>query len=252
MITKVKQIFGGFDPLHPRVHWDGPVEEPELRMADDLTGIFARRGCVGSGPLYAMFRDLAKSPADRWWLKKNGLRYDITVIPPRTICGEFVKTKGHYHPKNAAGCGFPEIYEVLEGKAHYILQREDATDVVLVEAAAGEVVVVPPGYGHVTINPAKDRILHMANIVSGRFFSDYSKYVAKKGAMYYEMADGSWVKNTAYGKIPALRKVNAGRVRTGQAGFTSPIYDLVEKHRPVLGFLNNPEQFPEIIDMTSP
>lgn len=252
MITKVKEIFGGFDPVHPRVHWNGPVDEPELRMADDLKGIFARRGCVGSGPLYAMFRDLARSPADRWWLKENCLRYDITVIPPRTICGEYVKTKGHYHPKNAEGYGYPEIYEVLEGTAHYILQREDLTDVVLVEAVTGDVVVVPPGYGHVTINPTSSQILHMANMVSGRFASDYSRYVERKGAAYYEMADGSWVKNRAYGKVPPLRKVSAGRVRTGMAGFTSPIYKLVEQRRPVLAFLNNPEKFGDISSLAYP
>jgi glucose-6-phosphate isomerase, archaeal len=246
MRAKVREIFGTFDPAHPRVHWDGPVEEPELRMADDLKGIYARMGCFGSGPLYAMFRDLARTPADRWWLKEMGLRYDITVIPPRKICGEFVKTKGHYHPANPAGHGFPEIYEVLEGRAHYLLQREDMTDVVLVDAEAGDVVVVPPGYGHVTINPTMDQTLHMANIVSGRFASDYRKYIAMKGAAYYEMADGSFVKNRAYGRVLPLRRVNAGRVHTTKAGITFPLYHLIEQRKPVLAFLNTPEQFPEL------
>lgn len=252
MRAKVREIFGGFDPVHPRVHWDGPIEEPELRMADDLKGIFARERCAASGPLYAMFRDLARSPADRWWMKENCLRYDITVIPPRVICGEFIKTKGHYHPKNTAGRGFPEIYEVLEGTAHYLLQREDLTDVVLVTAKAGDVVIVPPGYGHVTINPTTNQILHMANIVSGGFASDYSKYVTGKGAAYFEMADGSWVKNRAYGKVPPLRCVEARHVRTGKAGFTSPLYRLIEQRRPVLGFLHYPERFPDIAGLAYP
>jgi len=248
MITKVEEIFGRFDPAHLRVHWEGPIAEPELRMTDDLKGIFARKGCTASGPLYAMFRDLAKSAADRWWLKENGLRYDITVIPPRIIWGEFVKTKGHYHPKNEAGRGFPEVYEVLEGTAHYLLQREDMTDVVLVVATAGDVVVVPPGYGHVTINPATDRVLHMANIVSARFTSDYSKYVHKKGAAYYEMADGSWVKNRAYEKVARLRRVEAGRVPTMVKGLTSPLYRLIARRDPVLEFLNYPEKFSFSLD----
>lgn len=248
MITKVEEIFGRFDPAHPRVYWDGPIQEPELRMADDLKGIFARMDCSASGPLYAMFRDLAKSAADRWWLEQNDLRYDITVIPPRIICGEFVKTKGHYHPKNEAGRGFPEVYEVLKGTAHYLLQREDTTDVVLVVATSGEVVIVPPGYGHVTINPTTDQTLHMANIVSSRFASDYSKYVNKKGAAYYEMADGSWVKNRAYKKGAPLRRVEAGRVRTGITGLTSPLYRLIARRDPVLEFLNHPEKFSVALD----
>jgi glucose-6-phosphate isomerase len=252
MNNKVQEIFKHFDPAHPRVHWDGPVQEPELRMGGDLTGIFARPGCTGSGPLYAMFRDLAKSAADRWWLREKHLRYDITVIPPRIICGEFVKTKGHYHPKNRAGQGYPEIYEVLEGTAHYLLQREDTTDVVLVEAVAGDVVVVPPGYGHVTINPTTSQVLHMANLVSARFASDYSGYVKMKGAAYYEMADGLLVKNRAYGRVPPLRRVRAGRIRTGRAGFVFPLYRRVEQRDPVLAFLNHPERFPDTGELAFP
>jgi glucose-6-phosphate isomerase, archaeal len=252
MRAKVREIFGTFDPVHPHVHWDGPVEEPELRMAGDLKGIYARKGCCGSGPLYAMFRNLARSPADRWWLNEMGLRYDITVVPPRKICGEFVKTKGHYHPANPAGHGYPEIYEVLEGRAHYLLQREDLTDAVLVEAEAGDVVVVPPEYGHVTINPTSGQTLHMANIVSGIFASDYQKYVEGRGAVYYEMADGSFVKNPAYGRVPPLRRVAAGQVRTRKTGITFPLYHLIEQRRPVLGFLNCPEQFPEVAEQAYP
>jgi glucose-6-phosphate isomerase, archaeal len=252
MKESCKKIFGRAFLPHYRLHWDGPVQEPELRMADDLNGIFARRGCVASGPLYAMFRDLVRSAADRWWLKENGLRYDITVIPPRVICGEFVKTKGHYHTANKAGHGFPEIYEVLEGTAHYLLQREDLTDIVMVTARTGDVVVVPPGYGHVTINPTTDQTLHMANIVSSRFASDYRKYVEKKGAAYYEMEDGTIRKNRAYRKIPALREVEAGRVGTGKAGITSPLYRLIGQRSPVLGFLNNPEEFSGIASQAYP
>jgi glucose-6-phosphate isomerase len=246
MKAAVKKIFTPINPADLRVHWDGPVKEPELRMADDLNGIYAQEGCRASGPLYAMFRDLTKSEADRWWLEKNGLRYDITIIPPRIICSEFVKTKGHYHTLNKAGCGFPEIYEVLEGTAHYLLQREDLTDIVLVTAKAGDVVVIPPGYGHVTINPTTSQTLHMANIVSSRFSSDYRKYVEMKGAAYYEMADGSLVRNRSYGRIPPLRKVDAGMLNTRKAGITFPLYRLIEQHRPILDFLNYPEKFPTI------
>ena len=59
--------------------------------------------CECSGPLYFMYRDLAKSDADWNWLHHHQLRYDLTVIPSRDLCGEWVKTKGHYHPKNPAG-----------------------------------------------------------------------------------------------------------------------------------------------------
>jgi glucose-6-phosphate isomerase len=235
-----------------RLYWDGPVPEPQFRMAEDLAGIWARERCTAKGKIYAMYRDLAQSPADRWWLKNSGLRYDITVIPPAVICGELVKTKGHFHPQNEAGHGYPEIYTVLAGHAHYLIQREDRTDAALIDARAGDVVVVPPGYGHVTINPSADETLHMANIVSARFASNYTQYVGRHGAMYYEMADGSLIKNRSWGRVPPLRMVTARRIRTGKAGLTFPLYDLIRKRSPQLTFLNNPEKVPEIGDLAFP
>ena len=70
----------------------------------------------------------------------------------------------------------PEIYEVLAGEAHYLIQTRDCSDVVMISARAGDVVVVPSGYGHVTINPSKKDVLEMANIVSSRFTSNYEGY----------------------------------------------------------------------------
>jgi hypothetical protein len=46
---------------------------------------------------------------------------------------------------------------VLEGDAHYLLQRaqneERVDEAILVKATRGDKVIIPPNYGHVTINP---------------------------------------------------------------------------------------------------
>ena len=90
---------------------------------------------------------LPSRPEDRRWIEEQRIRFDITVIPPRDICGEYIKTKGHFHPLNSSGTGYPEIYEVLAGEAHYLIQTMDCSDVVLISACAGEIVIVPPGTG---------------------------------------------------------------------------------------------------------
>jgi len=41
----------------------------------------------------------------------------------------------------------------------------------------GDTVFIPPGYGHVTINPSDHRTLVMANVVSNAFLSEYRLYV---------------------------------------------------------------------------
>jgi glucose-6-phosphate isomerase len=228
------------------MQWKGFLPEPLVRDATELKCVLAKPACPVKGPLYYMYRDAALSAADRWWLKHSRLRYDITVIPPGDLCGEFVKTKGHYHPNNPSGTGYPEIYEVLGGKAHYLLQSRDLSDAVVVNACEGDVVVVPPGYGHVTINPAKGTALTMANIVSSAFESSYHDYENLRGAAYYEMNGGEFLKNPAYPKIPQLRVANAKNLPATEL-FPSPLYRLIERRDTILGFLNHPEQYGSVM-----
>jgi glucose-6-phosphate isomerase len=225
------------------VCWDGPLPTPSVRNAEDLFGVLANRSCASTGPVYYMYRALSRSDADRSWLTKQHLRFDITVIPPREICGEFIKTKGHYHPDNPSGTSYPEVYEVLAGTAHYLIQNRDCSDVVMIAASGGETVVIPPGYGHVTINPAENTVLQMANIVSTLFLSDYQGYEALHGAAYFEMVKEGFVKNPAYKKSSPLRFASVPRCAEVTGTIPVPLYDLVEQRAPVLEFLNRPEKY---------
>jgi glucose-6-phosphate isomerase len=186
-----------------------------------------------------MYRDLAVSEDDRAWLLAADLRYDRTSIPPGSLCGEYVKTKGHYHPKNPAGVGYPELYQVAAGEAHFLLQRENLADVVSVAARAGQVVIVPPGYGHVTINPGPEELV-IANLVSSQFTSEYRAYEALRGAAYYEFEGGRWMKNPAYHLVPPLRHVPPPDAPSLGIRHGKDIYDLVGREDR-LSFLNHPE-----------
>jgi len=131
----------------------------------------------------------------------EGLRYDITVIPPRMLGEEFVKTKGHEHLGN-----FGELYTVLKGKVIYLIQKfkkNQIIDVYAVKAKKGESVIVPPGYGHITINPASQE-LKEANWCSEKCKNIYDLYEKKQGACYYYTKSG-WIKNKNYKKISKLR-----------------------------------------------
>jgi glucose-6-phosphate isomerase, archaeal len=231
-----------YGSIRPR-SGSGSLAPPDVRTAEDLRNVLAVEGCNEAGPAYFMFRDVAESEGDSAWMAAAGLRFDITVIPPRTLCGEYIKTKGHYHPADPGGTGYPEIYEVLAGEAHYLIQTADCSDVVLIAAVAGDVVVVPSGYGHVTINPSKRSVLEMANIVSSRFTSDYHGYEDRHGAAYFEMESGEFVKNPAYPEPAALRLVKAQRISDVSGFMNDPLYQLIRDRAPVLGFLNFPEEY---------
>jgi glucose-6-phosphate isomerase, archaeal len=222
--------------------WEGELPQPAVRTVEEMRPVLFDPQCRCRDPLYFMYRDLARSPADWQWLHGHHLRYDLTVIPPRDLCGERVKTKGHYHPANPAGIGYPEIYEVLEGEAHYLLQSSALDDVVLIAAGTGDLVIIPPGYGHITINPSPEETLSMANIVSTAFESEYGEYEARHGAAYYELSDNRLVRNPAYPDVPPVRRLGASCQRGTQRICKGPLYDLVG-NGDALAFLNFPEQY---------
>ena len=223
--------------------WDGPLPSPRVRTIEEIREVLMDPACECREPLYFMYRDLSKNRDDGRWLRDHDLRYDVTVIPARTLCGEYVKTKGHHHPGNGKGVPYPEIYEVLEGEAHYLLQTISADDVRLIRAGPGDLVLIPPGYGHVTINPGGSPLV-MANMVSARFESDYSAYERLRGAAYFELAGGRLVRNPHYPRSTAIRTLNA----SFQEGLgllpAGPLYSLIGTES--FGFLNRPEDYPEL------
>jgi glucose-6-phosphate isomerase len=229
-----------------KIPWNGALPAPGIRTIRDMRTVLADPACRATDPLYYMYRDLARSDADRRWLREHCLRYDITIIPPLDLCGESVKTKGHYHPADPAGTGYPELYEVLDGEAEFLLQSRALDDVILVSAKKGSCVVIPPGYGHVSINPSPDEMLAMANLVSTVFESEYGEYETLHGAAYYCMSDGRIAKNPHYPEVPQLRHVvvKKGQV-PAKSCLKSPIYSLVG-NRETLAFLNEPEKYPAL------
>jgi glucose-6-phosphate isomerase len=223
--------------------WDGPLPAPRVRTIDEIRGVLMDPSCDCPESLYFMYRDLSKTREDGRWLRDHDLRYDVTVIPPRTLCGEYVKTKGHHHPVNGKGVPYPEIYEILEGKAHYLLQTRSTDDVRLVQAGPGDLVLIPPGYGHVTINPGKSTLV-MANIVSTLFESDYSVYERLRGAAYFELEGDRLVKNPHYPGAADIRSMKAPLQKGTGPLPAGPLYNLIGTD--ALGFLNRPEEFPEL------
>ncbi len=168
------------------------LKNPDIRYIKDLEEVLYDKNWfkkTDNFPAYYMYRDLKR---------KNNLRYDVTIIPFNMFGKEFPKTKGHYHPE-----GYGEVYMVIEGEAIYLLQKKDLSDVVLIEAKKGDVVVIPPEYGHITINPGKSD-LKMANWVSDDFESSYKEIEEKRGAAYFYTTEG-WIKNKNYKDVPKIR-----------------------------------------------
>ncbi len=193
--------------------------------------------------LYYMYRDLSLSKKDSLTMKEHGLRYDITVIPPRMLGCEYVKTAGHYHPLvPGTVVTYPEIYEVLGGEAHYLLQKqkEDGIeDVILIKAGTGDKVVIPPGYGHLTIN-ASNKILKMANWVASDFESIYSPIKEKGGGAYFYLKD-EIIRNPNYEHIPEIRFLEPANLKKIGLQKNKEMYGLI-RDIGKLEFLTKPHE----------
>lgn len=223
--------------------------EPDVRWLFDISDVLCDRDWAKTAEnveLYYMYRDLYLSRKDRDLLQDQKLRYDITIIPPRTLGCEFVKTAGHYHPKVAGSeITYPEVYEVLEGEATYLLQKEDGRDVVVLRAVANDKVLIPPGYGHITINQSNKR-LKMANFVCRDFSSIYDPIKKMGGGAYFLTIDG-FVKNERYPNLPLLREIEVPKVSHLGLVRSREMYPLLREEGK-LDYLVRPQEHPEVFD----
>lgn len=139
----------------------------------------------------------------------NGIRYDITVIPPVMLGQEFNRTFGHFHKGN-----FGEIYKVIEGKGIFFLQKnkivaknkispKEVKEIRIIEAEKDDIIVIPPGFGHITINNSLKETLIIANWISKNCQSDYSVFKKTKGPAFFYTKKG-WVKNKNYPEVPEI------------------------------------------------
>ncbi len=190
--------------------------EPRVRTAEEMCDVLLDLKAAKPGELYAMYRDL-RFPQDEATIRAHNLRFDVTVIRSGLIGREFIKTAGHYHPLiPGQGLSYPEIYEVIQGGALYFLQKirtladpRKVVDLVSIEARPGDRVIIPPDYGHVTINPYKTTLV-MTNATADGFDSEYEPYRRLGGGACHLIAEGGrmrWLPNPRYAKLPEIRHI---------------------------------------------
>ncbi|HJH31782.1 MAG TPA: glucose-6-phosphate isomerase [Methanosarcinaceae archaeon] len=224
----------------------------DIRMLYDMDEVIYDRTWLGTADnfeLYYMFRDMYKTKTEADIIKEHNLRYDITVIPPNMLGREYIKTAGHYHPEvPGTGMSYTEVYHIFEGEATYLLQKTDngkITDVVVITAQAGDNVIVPPDYGHITIN-ATDKVLRMANWVNRDFSSVYEPMKELAGGAYYLLESG-FIRNPKYDNVPPIRYLKP--TNYPEFGFIKgeDMYGLVDDIEK-LAFLTSPQDFTHLFE----
>lgn len=220
------------------------------RTVHQLDPVWANRPECEDRLIYRYTSPLWLSGDEELW-RKARVGFGIVYFPPGVFGGEYVKSSGQYHAIQPGQTqATPEIYTVLAGQGHFLLQRsapphENIEDPVLVEVNVGETFIVPPDYGHLQINPADGPLVFSYTVMSP-LTSDYEPYRRRHGAMYYEMAEGPerFVFNKEYSGQAPLRILQAGRLRQLALLESRADYQWIRDHLPELSFLTDPDEFP--------
>ena len=227
------------------------VERVKARTATELRGVLLEEpGVPEDTSLYLMYDGIYREK-DRALIKRSRLRYDLTLIFPGTIGTEYIKTAGHYHSLSRDTIhSYPELYEVLYGTLHFILQKRgkennQIEDAVLAISERGERIVVPPDYGHVAVNPGNEPLV-LANWIADECTSDYKTMREYRGGVYYEKkSNGSYrlIENRHYKKIPPLRKIKTDKERASIFNFQDIplLYDILLERPHTLNWLLDPK-----------
>lgn len=250
-----------FDPVTYRIGTpaDVAIGAVSERTARDLAPFLAPDSAVGVGVAYTVYRNIARR-GDQAAIGRAKLRYDITVIPPGSFGGpqrEFFRTAGHYHPeKPGTGVAYPEVYEVIAGRAYWLIQRPAADDpttietIYVIEAGPGEKAVILPGFGHVSVNPFPKPLV-TANWVSDAFAYDYESFRRLRGGAYWVGEEGgaiAFTPNPNYRAVPELRKLQPREVSTFGLARSRPLYASAADLE-ALAFLSAPERFAETLTL---
>lgn len=206
------------------------------------------------GPMvpYSIAMDVGKKK-DINDLNKRQLLYGAVIYSKGRFGKEPVRSQGHIHTiSESCNSATPEVYEIWEGEA-IIYMQETAKDnpgkCYAVFAKAGEVVIVPPGWAHYTVNANPDTNMVFGAWCVRDFGFDYEDVRAHKGLAYFPILKQNnaitWEANKRYQREPIIVK-NAREYTEFGLKKGVPIYQQYEDNHELFTFVTKPGTAKEI------
>lgn len=219
----------------------------EQRYLKDILHSIADHKASGPEIVYSIAMDVGLEN-DRADLVGRELLFGIVSYANGSIGEEPIKSQGHIHSiSKACQMSTPEVYEIWSGEA-IIYMQERATDdpghCYAVRAKAGEIVIVPPGWAHCTINASKtDRMIFGAWCVRD-FGFEYDEVRAHNGLAFYPkfVADGTiiWENNPNYQANQLIEKSPREYIEFA-IDSKLPIYQQYEQDKSKFDFVVRPD-----------
>ncbi|GAB7308507.1 MULTISPECIES: glucose-6-phosphate isomerase family protein [Enterococcus] len=223
----------------------------EQRYLKDILHSMANHDSKGPDIVYSIAMDvgLVKDQAD---LVNRELLFGIVAYAAGSIGDEPIKSQGHIHASSkTCQMSTPEVYEIWSGEGIIYMQENGSKDpgrCYAVQAKAGEVVIVPPGWAHCTINASRtERLVFGAWCVRDYGF-EYKAIRAHNGLAFYPKftVQGKliWIPNTSYQTKQLIEK-NARQYSEFAIEENVPIYQQYEQENTKFDFVVRPDLWKE-------
>lgn len=239
------------EPIHEFVYPStvfGPTHA-EQRHLKDILHSMADHEAQGPEIVYSIAMDVGLKK-DRADLLERELLFGIVAYADGSIGKEPVKSQGHIHAiSKTCQMSTPEVYEIWSGEA-IIYMQERATDnpgrCYAVRAKAGEVVIVPPGWAHCTINASKTEPMLFGAWCVRDFGFEYEEVREHNGLAFYPKFDAQgtivWEQNPSYQAEELIEK--APRVYSEfKIADKLPIYQQYEQDHTKFDFVVRPDLY---------
>lgn len=180
--------------------------KPELRSLDDIRKSLLDPECQGPGVVYGIAMDVGKE-VHRQRLSDMSLLFGIVSYASGKLGQEPVRSQGHVHiPFSPAGnWSTPEVYEIWSGRAVVYMQEsvsDDPGKCYAVYAGPGEVVIVPPGWGHMAVNVDPANEMTFGAWCVREYGFEYEEVRAHNGLAWFPLLDAEdnveWKRNPSY------------------------------------------------------
>lgn len=209
-------------------------EEIHIKKIVGFKGIelasFTINSSLNEDEIYKIYQNVYKIEDKELWSETE---FSIILLHNGMIGKEYNKTQGYYRNKAENGFRYPEIFQVVEGYAEFLLQQPSDThrkikDVVTIRMQRSEVLVVPPSYGITIINPSEKKAI-ISRLRAADVKESAEEYKDTNGESYFRVEGGKWEYNVNYEEIPMMRLVESQfkwkTIRRGFPIYTSYIYN---------------------------
>ena len=224
----------------------GPT--PELRSLEQIRGSLMDPDCTGPEYVYCIAMDVA-SVADKEDLMARNLLYGVVTYAKGQLGEEPIRSQGHRHAVSAScGMSTPEVYEIWDGEACIYMQasgEHDAGCCYAVYGRAGDVIVVPPGWIHATINACPDKPMTFGAWCVRDYGFDYTDVRRRGGIAFFPLVQEGrlvWEKNNAYHSGQLIEKDAREYPELGiESG--KPIYQQYRENPDRFRFVTRPQDY---------